>query len=184
MCVRLTPPALPLKVDMAPFSIIDFLVAGFEFDAAGAHVHQQVQKSIQQLHGKIICLHLTSRSLFFGALRFPVTEQQQSAGLRGAEIKGYGAGFLRVPARQSDVRLGRFKRHRVESRYILAAEHQITVQTDLRVSLDGQTGQFKFEIIVLVDDLQGPIRQLFIMKNGLHNTHKPYFICIPLTEMS
>lgn len=86
-----------------------------------------------------------------------MAEQQQSARLRGAEIKGYGAGFLGVPARQGDVRLGCLERHGVQGRNILAAEHQIAVQTDLRVSLDGQTGQFKFEVIVLVDDLQWAI---------------------------
>lgn len=152
--IFLTSPSFPLEVHMAPFAIVDLLVAGLEFDAPRAHVHQQVQKPVQQLHGKIIGLHLASRPLLLRALRFPVAEQQESAGLGGAEIEGYGAGLLGVPARQGDVGLGRLEGHGVEGRHVLAAEHQVAMQTDLWVSLDGQTGQLKLEVIVLIDNLQ------------------------------
>uniref|UniRef100_A0A3B1J483 Uncharacterized protein n=1 Tax=Astyanax mexicanus TaxID=7994 RepID=A0A3B1J483_ASTMX len=83
---------------VAPFPIIDLLVAGLELDATGAHVHQQEEESVQQLHGEVISLQLAPVPLLLGALRLPVAEEQQAAGLRGAKVEGDGAGLLGVPS--------------------------------------------------------------------------------------
>lgn len=157
----LTSPPFSLEVHVAPLAVVHLLVAGLEFDAPGAHVHQQVEKAVQQLHGEVVGLHLAARPLLFAALRFAVAEQQQAAGLGGAEVEGDGAGLLGVPARQGDVGLGRLEGHGVEGRHVLAAEHQVPVQTDLRVSLDGQTRQLQLEVVVLVDHLRASIKHKF-----------------------
>ncbi len=158
-CTDLTSPSFPLEVHVAPLSVVHLLVAGLELDAAGAHVHQQVEKAVQQLHGEVVGLHLTAGPLLFAALGLAVAEQQQAAGLGGAEVEGDGAGLLGVPARQRDVGLGRLESHGVQGRHVLAAEHQVPVHTDLRVPLDGQTRQLQLEVVVLVHHLQGCIKQ-------------------------
>uniref|UniRef100_A0A667YSJ9 Uncharacterized protein n=1 Tax=Myripristis murdjan TaxID=586833 RepID=A0A667YSJ9_9TELE len=85
---------------MAPLPIIKPLVAGFHLKAAGSHVHDQVEKAVQQLHGKVVCPGLP---VGLCALQTAMAEQQQAAGLCGAEVKGYGACPLGVPPGQSQV---------------------------------------------------------------------------------
>uniref|UniRef100_A0A3B4ZBS7 Secreted protein n=1 Tax=Seriola lalandi dorsalis TaxID=1841481 RepID=A0A3B4ZBS7_SERLL len=123
---------------MAPFTIIDLLVAGLQLCFSRAHIDQQVQIPVQQLHGKVISLQLPAGLLLFGTLRAAVAEQQEAAGLRGAEVKGDRARLLGVPLGQGDVRLGGLESNGVQGRHVLAAEHQVTVQGDFRVALDGQ----------------------------------------------
>uniref|UniRef100_A0A4W6D9L7 Uncharacterized protein n=1 Tax=Lates calcarifer TaxID=8187 RepID=A0A4W6D9L7_LATCA len=91
---------------MAPFTIIDLLVAGLQLCFSRAHIDQQVQIPIQQLHGKVISLELPTGLLLFGTLRAAVAEQQEAAGLCSAEVKGNRACLLGVPLGQGDVGLG------------------------------------------------------------------------------
>ncbi len=134
----ITFPPFPLEIHMAPFPVIDLLVAGLQLCLPGAHINQQVQIPVQQLHGKVISLQLPAGLLLFRALRAAVAEQQESAGLCGAEVEGDGSCLLCVPLGQRDVGLGGLKGDRVQSRHVLAAEHQVAIQGYFRVALDGQ----------------------------------------------
>uniref|UniRef100_A0A3Q3IL84 Uncharacterized protein n=1 Tax=Monopterus albus TaxID=43700 RepID=A0A3Q3IL84_MONAL len=109
---------------MTPFTIIDLLV--------------QVQITVQQLHSKVISFQLPSGFLLFGTLRAAMAEQQEAAGLCGAEVKGDRACLLGVPLRQGYEGLRGLKGDRVQGCHVLAAEHQVTVQGDFRVALNGQ----------------------------------------------
>uniref|UniRef100_A0A3B3BCZ1 Uncharacterized protein n=1 Tax=Oryzias melastigma TaxID=30732 RepID=A0A3B3BCZ1_ORYME len=122
---------------MAPFPVIDLLVAGFQLRFPRAHIDQQ----------------LPAGFLLLRALRPTVAEQQKAAGLHGAEVKGDGACLFGVPLWQGDVGLWGFKGHGVQSGHILTTEHKISIQGDLGVTLDGQPGQLQLKIVVLVDNL-------------------------------
>uniref|UniRef100_A0A8C2WPY4 Uncharacterized protein n=1 Tax=Cyclopterus lumpus TaxID=8103 RepID=A0A8C2WPY4_CYCLU len=139
---------------MAPVPVIDLLVAGLQFCFSRAHIDQQVQIPLQQLHGKVIGLQLPTGLLLFGTLRTAVAEQQESAGLRSAEVKGDGARLLGVPLGQGDVGLGGLKGDRVQGCHVLTAEHQVTIQGDLGVALDSQPRQLQLKIVVLVHHLE------------------------------
>uniref|UniRef100_A0A3B5AFW7 Uncharacterized protein n=1 Tax=Stegastes partitus TaxID=144197 RepID=A0A3B5AFW7_9TELE len=138
---------------MAPFPIIDLLVAGFELCFPGAHIDQQVQIPIQKLHGKVISLQLPAGLLLFRTLRAAVAEQQKAAGLCSAEVKGDRPCLLGVPLGQGDVGLRGLEGHRVQGCHVLASEHQIAIQGDFGVTLDGQPRQLQLKIIVLVHHL-------------------------------
>uniref|UniRef100_A0A3Q2TU96 ZP domain-containing protein n=1 Tax=Fundulus heteroclitus TaxID=8078 RepID=A0A3Q2TU96_FUNHE len=111
---------------MAPFSVIHLLVTGLELCFS------------RQFHGKVICLQFSPRLLLFRPLRASVAEQQQSAGLCGAE---------------GDESFRSFKRYGIKSRYILTAEHQITMQCDFRVAVKSQPGELQLKVVVLVHHL-------------------------------
>lgn len=117
---------------MAPLAIIQSLVTGFHLDAPRAHIHDQVQNSIQQLNGKEVGPGLSVR---LRTLQAAMAEQQQATGLRGAEVKRYGARLLCVPPRQCQERRWRVEGDRLQGFHILTAEYQVTMDTDLRVSL-------------------------------------------------
>lgn len=122
---------------MTPLPVIDLLIAGFELDATGAHVHEQVQEALQQFHGKIVSFQLTPMTLLFIALWLAMTEEKQAAGFRRPEVERDGTRLFGVPARECDVGLGCLEGHGVERCYVLTAEHQVTVETDLWIALDG-----------------------------------------------
>lgn len=92
-------------------------------------------------------------ALLFVALWLAMAEEKQATGFGCAEVERDGTGLFGVPAWKGDVRLGGLESDGVERRYILAAEHQVTVQADLRVALDGQPRQLQLEVVVLVDNL-------------------------------
>jgi len=150
----LTFPPFPLEIHMAPIPVVDLLVAGFQLCFPRAHIDQQVQIALQQLHGEVIGLQLPTGLLLFGTLRTSVAEQQEAAGLRGAEVKGDGSRLLGVPLRQRDEGLGGLEGDGVQGRHVLAAEHQVAAQGDLGVALDGQLGQLQLEVVVLVHHLE------------------------------
>uniref|UniRef100_A0A674PDP7 Uncharacterized protein n=1 Tax=Takifugu rubripes TaxID=31033 RepID=A0A674PDP7_TAKRU len=82
---------------VAPLAVVQPRVPGLHLDAPGAHVHDQIQEPVHQLHGEEVGpLLLVGRRPLLAA----VAEQQQAAGLRGAEVKGDGARLLRVPPGQ------------------------------------------------------------------------------------
>lgn len=139
-----------LKIHMAPLAIIKPLAAGFHFDAAGAHVHDQVEETIQQLDGKEI-------GPGFALGRRPqqaaVAEQQQTTGLRGAKVQRYGACLLCVPPGQCQVGRRRVKGDRLQGLHALAAERQVAMDTYFWVPLLSQPWQLQSEFIILVDHL-------------------------------
>uniref|UniRef100_A0A3B4TKS8 Uncharacterized protein n=2 Tax=Seriola TaxID=8160 RepID=A0A3B4TKS8_SERDU len=120
---------------MAPLAIIEPRVTRFHLDAAGAHIHDQVEKSIQQLYGEEVG---PGFPVGLRSLQAAMTEQQQAAGLCGAEVKRYGACLLCVPPGQCQVGRWRVEGDRLQGFHILAAEYQVTMDTDLRVSLFSQ----------------------------------------------
>lgn len=134
----LTFPPFPLEIHMAPLPVIDLLVAGLQLCFSRAHINQQVQIPVQQLHGKVISLQLPAGLLLFGTLRAAVAKQQEAAGLRRAEVEGDRSCLLRVPLGQGDVGLGGLKGDRVQGCHVLAAEHQVAVQGYFGVALNGQ----------------------------------------------
>lgn len=140
---------------MAPIPIIDLLVAGLQLCFPRAHVNQQVQIPVQQLHCEVISLQLSAGLLLFGALRSAMAEQQESAGLRGAEVKRDGARLLCVPLGQRDVGLGGLEGDRIQRCHILATEHEVSVQGNFWIPLNGKSGKLEFEVIVLVHHLDG-----------------------------
>uniref|UniRef100_A0A8D3AHG3 Uncharacterized protein n=1 Tax=Scophthalmus maximus TaxID=52904 RepID=A0A8D3AHG3_SCOMX len=91
---------------MAPLAITEPRIAGSHLDAARAHIHDQVEKSVQQLHGEEVGPGLP---VGLRSLQTAMTEQQQTAGLRGAEVKRYGARLLSVPPGQCQVGSWRVK---------------------------------------------------------------------------
>lgn len=120
---------------MAPLAIIKPLVAGFYLDAARAHIHDQVEKPIQQLYGEEVSPGLL---VSLKTLQTAMAEQQQAAGLCGAEVKRYSACLLRVPLGQCQVGRRCVEGDRLQGFHILAAKYQVTMDTDLRVSLFSQ----------------------------------------------
>lgn len=149
----LTFPPFPLEIHVAPFPVIDLLVAGLQLCFPRAHINQEVQVPVQQLHGEVISLQLPTGLLLFGTLRTAVAEQQEAAGLCGAEVKRYGARLLCVPPGQCQVGRRRVEGDRLQGFHILAAEYQVTMDTDPRVSLFCQLWQFQPKLIILVDHL-------------------------------
>lgn len=125
----------PLEVHVAPLPIIDPLVTGFHLDAARSHIHDQVEKPVQQLDGEEVGPGLPVR---LRTLQTAVAEQQQAAGLCGAEVKRYGTSFLCVPPGQCQVGRRRVEGDRLQGFHILAAEYQVTMDTDLGVLLLSQ----------------------------------------------
>lgn len=133
--IPLTVSSFPLEVHMTPFAIIKPLVTCFHFNAARAHVHNQVEETIQQFYGEEI-----SSGLPVGlcTLQAAMAEQQQAAGLSGAEVERYCACLLCVPPGQSQVGRRRVEGDRLQGFHTLTAEYQVTMDTDLRVLLLSQ----------------------------------------------
>uniref|UniRef100_A0A665URK5 Uncharacterized protein n=1 Tax=Echeneis naucrates TaxID=173247 RepID=A0A665URK5_ECHNA len=85
---------------MEPLAIIQPCVTGFRLDAARAHIHDKVEKSIQQLDGEEVSPGLP---VGLRSLQTAMTVQQQATGLCGAEVKRYGTCLLCVPLGQCQV---------------------------------------------------------------------------------
>lgn len=71
--ISLTVASIPLEVHMMPLAVVQPRVASFYFDTARAHVHDHVEKAVQQLQceevsaGRLVRLH---------ALKTAMAEQQ------------------------------------------------------------------------------------------------------------
>uniref|UniRef100_A0A3B3HQ76 Uncharacterized protein n=1 Tax=Oryzias latipes TaxID=8090 RepID=A0A3B3HQ76_ORYLA len=120
---------------MAPLAIIQTLIAGFDLDAARAHVHDEVEESIQQLYGEEVGAGLP---VGLRSVQTAVAEQQQAAGLAGAEIKRNGPRLLGVPPGQRQEGGRGVEGDRLQGFHVLAAEYQVTMDTDLGVPLLSQ----------------------------------------------
>lgn len=120
---------------MAPLAIVQPPAPGFHLDAPRAHIHDQVQVTVQELDGKEVGPGLP---VGLRTAQAPVAEKQQAAGLAGAEVKGDGSRPLGVPPGQSQVCRGRVEGDRLQGLHVLAQEDQVTMDTDLRVSLLSQ----------------------------------------------
>lgn len=128
----LTTAPCPLEVHVAPLAIIEPSITSSHLDATRAHIHDQVKKSIQQLYGKEVGPGLP---VGLCSLQAAMTEQQQATGFCGAEVKRYGTCLLCVPPGQCQVGRRCVEGDRLQGLHTLTAERQITMDTDLRVSL-------------------------------------------------
>uniref|UniRef100_A0A4W3GCI5 Uncharacterized protein n=1 Tax=Callorhinchus milii TaxID=7868 RepID=A0A4W3GCI5_CALMI len=138
---------------MTPIPVVDLLVGGFDLDAPGAHVEEEEEVAIEELHGKVVGLLGGLGTPFLLPPVAPVAEEEEAVGFGGAEVEGDGARLLGVPPGQRDVGLGGLEGHGVQRCHVLAPENQVTVDLHLGVPLLGQPRQLQLEVIVLVDHL-------------------------------
>lgn len=169
---HLTVAPVPVKVHVVPLAVAQLIVTGFRLDAARAHVHDQVEESVQQLHGKEVGPGLP---VGLRPLQAAVTEEQQAAGLRGAKVEGYGAGSLGVPPGQCQEGGRRVKGDGLQGLHLLTPEHQVAVDGDPGVMLLRQPGQLQTELIVLVNNLEKN-RRLTVSSSGFSMRKKERFI--------
>lgn len=120
---------------MAPLATVEPVVAGFDLDAARTHIHNQVEKSIQQLYGEEVG---TGLLVGLRTLQVTMTEQQQAAGFCGAKVKRYGPRLLCVPPGQCQEGRWHVEGDRLQGFHILTAEYQVTMDTDFGVPLFSQ----------------------------------------------
>lgn len=120
---------------MAPLAIIQPLIAGFDLDAARAHVHDEVEESVQQLDGEEVGAGL---AVGLRSVQAAVAEQQQPAGLAGAEVKRDGSRLLGVPPGQRQEGRRGVEGDRLQGFHALAVEYQVTMDTDPGVPLLSQ----------------------------------------------
>lgn len=139
---------------MVPGAIVDLCLCGLDLDGAGAHVQQQVQPSIQQLHCKEVHLVVLLALRVPPVLGFAVGEEYQPVGLRRSEVKGDGAHALGVPLRQGQVGVRGLEVDGVEGGNILTLEHHIALELHLGVHDAGEAGQLQADVVVLVHHLR------------------------------
>uniref|UniRef100_A0A8D2DJS0 Uncharacterized protein n=1 Tax=Sciurus vulgaris TaxID=55149 RepID=A0A8D2DJS0_SCIVU len=138
---------------VVPFPVIGFLLSGFHFDGAGAHVKQQVQIAIEKFHSKEVnfCVLLTPSIL--SLLGLAVSEEDQAIGLSGAEVKGDRAHSFGVPLGQADVSLWGLKVDGVQCGHILTLEYNFTIDFHFCVPNPCQTRQLQTDVIILINNL-------------------------------
>lgn len=118
---------------MVPRPVVDFILRCFDLDGTRAHVQEQVQTPVQQLHCEKVHLGVLLAPGGLSVLRLAVSEQDQAVGLRGAEVERDGAHALGVPLGKADVGLRRLERDGVQSGHVLALKHNISLDLHLRV---------------------------------------------------
>lgn len=139
---------------MVPGAIVDLCLCGLDLDGAGAHVQQQVQPSIQQLHCKEVHLVVLLALRVPPVLGFAVGEEYQPVGFRCSEVKGDGAHALGVPLRQGQVGVRGLEVDGVEGGNILTLEDHIALELHLGVHDAGEAGQLQADVVVLVHHLR------------------------------
>lgn len=138
---------------MVPGAVVDLGLRGLDLDGAGAHVQQQVQASVQQLHCKEVHLVVLLTLGVAPVLRFAVGEEDQPVGFGGAEVEGDGADAFGVPLGQSQVRVRGLEVDGVEGRDVLALEDDVALELHLGVHDAGEARQLQADVVVLVHDL-------------------------------
>lgn len=138
---------------MVPGAIVDLCLRGFDLDGTRAHVQQQVQPPVQQLHRKEVHLVVLLAFCVPPVLWLPVGEEDQPVGFGGAEVEGDGAHALGVPLWKGQVGFGRLKVDGVQGGNVFTLENHVSLEFHLRVHDAGQPGQFQADIVVLVNHL-------------------------------
>uniref|UniRef100_A0A2K6JWX0 Uncharacterized protein n=2 Tax=Rhinopithecus TaxID=542827 RepID=A0A2K6JWX0_RHIBE len=138
---------------MVPFPIIGFLLSGFHFDGARAHVKQQVQVAIKELHGKEVYFCVLLAPSILPLLGLSMSEEDQAIGLSGTEVKGDGAHTLSVPLRQTDVSLWGLEVDGVQCGHILTLKHNFAIDFHLGIPNSGQARQLQTDVIILINNL-------------------------------
>lgn len=138
---------------MVPGAIVDLSLCSLDLDGAGAHVQQQVQPSIQQLHCKEVNLVVLLAFCVPPVLGLAMGEEYQPVGFGGAEVKGDGAHTFGVPFWQGQVGVRVLKVDGVEGGNVFAFEDNVTLEFHLGVHDAGEAGQLQADIVVLVHHL-------------------------------
>lgn len=138
---------------MVPGAVVDLGLCGLHLNGSRAHVQQQVQPSVQQLHCKEVHLVVLLALGVPPVLGLAVGEEDQAVRLGGAEVEGDGAHALCVPLGQCQVGIGGLEVDGVKGGDVLALEHNVTLEFHLGVHDAGQAGQLKADVIVLVHHL-------------------------------
>ncbi|CAG5928290.1 unnamed protein product [Menidia menidia] len=134
---------VPLDVHVVPGAIVDFGLGGFDFDGPGAHVQQQVQPAIQQLHGEEVHLVVLLALGVPPVLGLTVREEDQPVGLGGAEVEGDGAHPFGVPFGQRKVGVRGLEVDGVQGGYVFTLENHVPLEFHLWVHYAGQAGQLQ-----------------------------------------
>lgn len=145
---------------MVPGAVIDLRLRGLDLDGAGAHVQQQVEPSVQQLHRKEVHLVVLLALWVPAVLGLAVGEEYQPVWFRGAEVKGDGAHAFGVPFRQGQVGVRGLKVDGVEGGNVFALEDHVTLEFHLGIHDAGEAGQLQADIVVLVHHLEKKYRRL------------------------
>lgn len=140
---------------MVPGAIVDLGLRGLYLDGSGAHIQQQVEPSVKQLHGKEVHLVILLAFRVPPVLSLAMGEEDQAIGLGGAEVEGDGAYTLGVPLWQCQVGLWRLEVDGVKRGNILTFKHNVALELHLGVDDAGQAGQFQSDVVVFVHHLVG-----------------------------
>lgn len=144
---------------MVPVTVIDLSLRGLDFDGARAHIQQQVQPSIEQLHRKEIYLVVLLALCVPSVLGLTMGEEYQPVGFGCAEVKRDGAHSFGVPFRQGKVGIGGLEADGVKGGNIFAFEYHVTLELHLRVHYAGEAGKLKANVVVLVYHLRKKYRE-------------------------
>lgn len=138
---------------MVPGAVVDLCLRGLDLNCSRAHVQQQVQPPVQQLHGKEVHLVVLLALGVPAVLGLAVGEEDQPVGLGGAEVEGDGAHALGVPFGQGQVGFRRLEVDGVQRGDIFTLEDHVALEFHLGVHNAGQAGQLQPDVVVLVHHL-------------------------------
>uniref|UniRef100_A0A3Q3ENP5 Uncharacterized protein n=1 Tax=Labrus bergylta TaxID=56723 RepID=A0A3Q3ENP5_9LABR len=154
---------------VVPGAVIDLGLSSFDFDGAGAHVQQQEQTSIQQLHRKEVHLVVLLALGVPSVLGLTVGEKDQPVRFGGAEVEGDGADAFCVPFRQRQEGVRGLEVDWVEGGYVFALEDHVALEFHLGVHDAGQTGELQADIVVFIHHL-GKTHSILNMYMSFHTS--------------
>lgn len=161
---------------MVPGSVVHLALGGLHLNGPRAHVQQQVQASVQELHGEEVHLGVLLAGIL-AVLGLPMGEEDETVGLGGAEVEGDGAHAFGVPLRQADVGLWRLKGDGVQGGHVLALKVGVTLDLHFGVGDPSQAGQLEPDVIVFVDNLCKTKHWGFICYSWCNTKHR-VIICL------
>uniref|UniRef100_A0A672IYD1 Uncharacterized protein n=1 Tax=Salarias fasciatus TaxID=181472 RepID=A0A672IYD1_SALFA len=138
---------------MVPGAVVDLRLGGLNLDGPGAHVQQQVQPSVQQLHREEVHLVVLEAFGVPSVLRLPVGEEDEPVGLGGAEIEGDGAHALGVPLGQSQEGVRGLEVDGIQGGDVFALEDHVALKLHLGVDDASEAGQLQTDVVVFVHHL-------------------------------
>ncbi|KAJ0027050.1 hypothetical protein NQD34_018050, partial [Periophthalmus magnuspinnatus] len=138
---------------VVPVPIVDLCLRRFHFDGPGAHIQQQEQPSVQQLHGEEVHLGVLLTLGVPPVLSFALGEEDEPVGFGGAEVERDRSHSFGVPLGQRQRRLRTLEADGVQSGNVLALKDNVALKFHFGVDDAGQTRQLQADVIVLVHHL-------------------------------